>query len=106
MTTKAKSTPCWGNKREFFNFFGDYELCSRPWASACSSASVQVFGCLHDEAIHTRQQQASEKRRGTKSRGARNCGGSNLTAGYGDLKGTPVAAGAQHIGASGRFGRF
>ena len=55
---------------------------------------VQVFGCLHDGAVHTRQQQASEKRRGTKSRGARQYGGSNLTAGYGDLKGAPVAASA------------
>ena len=45
------------------------------------SASVQVFGCLHDEAIHARQQQASEKRRGTKSRGAGHCGGSNLISG-------------------------
>ena len=66
---------------------------------------VQVFGCLHDGAVHTRQQQASEKRRGTKSRGARQDGGSNLTAGYGDLKGAPVAASARHIGASGCFGR-
>jgi len=69
------------------------------------SASVQVFGCLHDGAVHTRQQQASEKRRGTKSRGARQYGGSNLTAGYGDLKGAPVAASARRIGASGCFGR-
>ena len=30
---------------------------------------------------------------------------SNLTAGYGDLKGAPVAASARHIGASGCFGR-
>ena len=70
-----------------------------------TSAVVQVFGCLHDGAVHTRQQQASEKRRGTKSRGARQYGGSNLTAGYGDLKGAPVAASARHIGASGCFGR-
>ena len=69
------------------------------------TAIVQVFGCLHDGAVHTRQQQASEKRRGTKSRGARQYGGSNLTAGYGDLKGAPVAASARHIGASGCFGR-
>jgi hypothetical protein len=67
--------------------------------------SYEVFGCLHDGAVHTRQQQASEKRRGTKSRGARQYGGSNLTAGYGDLKGAPVAASARHIGASGCFGR-
>ena len=67
---------------------------------------VQVFGCLHDGAIHTRQQQASEKRRGTKSRGARHYGGSNLTAGYGDLEGAPVTVSAQHIGASACFGRF
>ena len=65
------------------------------------SSHVQVFGCLHDEAIHARQQQASEKRRGTKSRGAGHFGGSNLSAGYGDLKSTPVAASAQHSGASG-----
>ena len=65
------------------------------------SGYVQVFGCLHDEAIHARQQQASEKRRGTKSRGAGHFGGSNLSAGYGDLKSTPVAASAQHSGASG-----
>src|SRR5271166_642459 len=69
------------------------------------SLPVQVFGCLHDGAVHTRQQQASEKRRGTKSQGARQDGGSNLTAGYGDLKGAPVAASARHIGASGCFGR-
>ena len=69
------------------------------------AAFVQVFGCLHDRAVHTRQQQASEKRRGTKSQGARQDGGSNLTAGYGDLKGAPVAASARHIGASGCFGR-
>ena len=75
-------------------------------ALASPAGSVQVFGCLHDGAIHTRQQQASEKRRGTKSRGARHCGGSNLTAGYGDLKGAPTAASAQHISASGRLGRF
>ena len=67
--------------------------------------SYEVFGCLHDGAVHTRQQQASEKRRGTKSQGARQDGGSNLTAGYGDLKGAPVAASARHIGASGCFGR-
>jgi len=62
---------------------------------------VQVFGCLHDEAIPMRQQQASEKRRGTKSRGAGRSGGSHLSGGYGDLKSTPVAASAQHGGASG-----
>ena len=42
---------------------------------------VQVFGCLHDEAIHARQQQASEKRRGTKSRGAGHYGGQQLISG-------------------------
>ena len=54
------------------------------------AAAVQVFGCLHDEAINARQQQASEKRRGTKSRGAGHSGGSPLSAGYGDLKSTRV----------------
>ncbi len=35
----------------------------------CStSASVQVFGCRHDEAIHELWRPASEKRQGTKSR--------------------------------------
>ena len=43
--------------------------------------SYEVFGCLHDEAIHARQQQASEKRRGTKSRGAGHCGGQQLISG-------------------------
>jgi len=64
---------------------------------------VQVFGCLHDEAIHTRQLQASEKRQGTKSRGAGHSGGSSLAAGYGDLKSAPVAASAGRIWAGGCF---
>ena len=41
------------------------------------SGFVQVFGCLHDEAILA------------------------LSAGYGDLKSTPVVASARHSGASG-----
>ncbi len=64
------------------------------------SNSVQVFGCLHDGAIHTRQQQASEKRRGTKSRGAGLRGGSNLSAGYGDSKCAPVTADAHRTDAT------
>ena len=36
------------------------------------SASVQVFGCRHDEAIHALLRPASEKRQGTKSRAATN----------------------------------
>ncbi len=38
---------------------------------------VQVFGCRHDEAIHTLRRPASEKRQGTKSRevGHRRCRG-------------------------------
>ena len=32
------------------------------------AASVQVFGCRHDEAIHALRRPASEKRQGTKSR--------------------------------------
>jgi hypothetical protein len=70
------------------------------------SVFVQVFGCLRDRAIHTRQQQASEKRRGTKSRGAGHSGGSELSAGYGDLKSTPVPASSQDLGTNGCLGRL
>jgi hypothetical protein len=71
-----------------------------------TAAFVQVFGCLHDEAIHAHQQQASEKRRGTKSRGAGRCGGSNLSAGYGDLKRGLAAASVQRSCANGYLSPF
>jgi hypothetical protein len=38
------------------------------FAAAHESASVQVFGCRHDEAIHALRRPASEKRQSTKSR--------------------------------------
>src|SRR3979490_203006 len=46
-------------------------------AAAHSSASVKVFGRLHDNPIHTRRRQAFEKRQWTKSRevGRLRCGG-------------------------------
>jgi hypothetical protein len=51
-------------------------------AALHESACVQVFGCLHDDPIHARRRQASEKRQGTKSREVARlrCGGL-----YGDL---------------------
>src|SRR6185369_9813248 len=54
------------------------------------SSFVQVFGCLHDDPIHARRRQASEKRQGTKSREVARlrCGGL-----YGDL----ITAGAMAV---------
>src|SRR6267154_5086072 len=50
------------------------------------SASVKVFGCRHDDAIHALLRPASEKRQGTKSRevGHWRCRGR-----YGDLIAAP-----------------
>src|SRR5262245_35606033 len=45
------------------------------------AANVQVFRRLHDKAIHAQQQQASEKRQGTKSREVSTVG----AASYGEL---------------------
>jgi hypothetical protein len=47
-----------------------------------TSQCVQVFGRLHDESIHARRVQASEKRQGTKSREVEHRRRSGL---YGDL---------------------
>ena len=38
------------------------------FAAVHESVAVQVLGRLHDDPIHTRRRQASEKRQGTKSR--------------------------------------
>jgi len=46
------------------------------------SASVQVFGCRHAEAIPTLGEPASEKRQGRKSRGV---GHQRCSGRYGDL---------------------
>ena len=62
--------------------------------------------CRFSDACMTKPSTRANSRR-PKSAGARNrgvqgtAGGSNLSAGYGDLKSTPAAASAQHSGASG-----
>jgi len=63
-----------------------------------TSASVQVFGCRHDEAIHALRRPASEKRQGTKSRSitGRGCRGryGDFAAGLGLLRAVHVASDA------------
>jgi hypothetical protein len=52
----------------------------KPFSAMHESAPVQVFGRLHDDPIHTRRREASEKRQCRKSRDVEQVGAARTMA--------------------------